>query len=83
MVNPSLGRVDLLVCPDVDLRGFVAGVERFGYLFGPPLKTAPRVARDLLWRLRVCVAIAMNSMIFAVAIYAGLDRGPSSNSSRP
>src|ERR1019366_9254512 len=33
-------------------------------------------SRDLLWRLGVCVAIAMNSMIFAIPLYAGLDRGP-------
>jgi Cu2+-exporting ATPase len=76
VVNPSLGRVEIFARPDFDLRGFVAGVERFGYLFGPPVKSAPRGSRDLLWRMGVCVAIAMNSMIFAVAMYAGLDRGP-------
>ena len=76
VVNPSLGRVELLVGRAFDLRGFIGSVERFGYLFGPPLKTAPRRSGDLLWRLGVCVAIAMNSMIFGIAIYAGLDRGP-------
>ncbi len=76
LVNPALGRVDLLVRPDFDVRGFVRGVERFGYLFGPPLKRAPAATRDLVWRLGVCAAIAMNSMIFGISIYAGLDRGP-------
>jgi Cu2+-exporting ATPase len=51
-------------------------VERFGYLFGPPVKHGRGTSGDLLWRMGVCVAIAMNSMIFAIAIYAGLDRGP-------
>jgi Cu2+-exporting ATPase len=75
-VNPSLGRVDIVVRPDFDLRQFVRSVERFGYLFGPPVKRAAAASSDLLWRLGVCAAIAMNSMIFAIAMYAGLDRGP-------
>jgi Cu2+-exporting ATPase len=75
-VNASLGRVDMVVRPDFDLRGFVRSVERFGYLFGPPVKRAAAASGDLLWRLGVCAAIAMNSMIFAIAMYAGLDRGP-------
>jgi Cu2+-exporting ATPase len=76
IVNPSLGRVELVVRPEFDLHAFVSSVERFGYRFGPPLKTAPAASRDLLWRMGICAAIAMNSMIFAIAIYAGLDRGP-------
>lgn len=76
LVNPSLGRVELLVDWSFDVRAFVTGVERFGYLFGPPIKSAVFPSRDLLWRLGVCAAIAMNSMIFGIAIYAGLDVGP-------
>lgn len=75
-VNPALGRVDMVVRPDFDVRAFVTGVERFGYLFGPPLKRATGASRNLLWRLGICVAIAMNSMIFAIPVYAGLERGP-------
>jgi len=75
VVNASLGRVDLVVEGGFDLRAFVASVERFGYLFGPPVKRAPGASRDLLWRMGICAAIAMNSMIFAIPLYAGLDRG--------
>ncbi len=75
-VNPALGRVDMVVRPEFDLRAFVRAVERFGYLFGPPLKRAERGSRDLLWRLGVCVALSMNSMIFAIPLYAGLHEGP-------
>jgi Cu2+-exporting ATPase len=75
-VNSSLGRVELVVRPEFDLGGFVEGVERFGYLFGPPIKEARAASADLLWRMGICFAIAMNSMIFAIAMYAGLDRGP-------
>ena len=76
VVNPSLGRVDLLVDRTFDLGAFVRAVERFGYLFGPPIKSAASASGDLLWRLGVCAAIAMNSMIFGISIYAGLDVGP-------
>jgi P-type Cu2+ transporter len=75
-VNPALGRVDIVVRPDFDVRAFVASVERFGYLFGPPIKPALGGSSDLVWRLGVCSAIAMNSIIFAIPLYAGLDRGP-------
>ncbi len=74
-VNPALGRVDMVVRPSFDLRGFVADVERFGYLFGPPVKRAAGASRDLLWRMGVCAAISMNSMIFAIPLYAGLQGG--------
>ena len=83
VVNPALGRVDMVVRPDFDLHAFVSGVERFGYLFGPPLKSDPRASRDLLWRLGVCVAIAMNSMIFAIAaLRRARSQGRSSRCSR-
>jgi Cu2+-exporting ATPase len=76
VVNPSLGRVDLWTDPSFDLRAFVHAVERFGYLFGPPIKREGGASRDLLARMGLCVAIAMNSMIFGIATYAGLDAGP-------
>jgi len=76
VVNPSLGRVDMIVASEFDLRGFVGSVEQFGYRFGPAVKRARGASSDLLWRLGACAAIAMNSMLFAIAIYAGLDRGP-------
>ena len=76
VVNPALGRVDMLIRPDFDVRAFVGSVERFGYLFGLPAKEVPAASRDLVWRLGVCTAVAMNSMIFGIAIYAGLRSGP-------
>jgi Cu2+-exporting ATPase len=75
VVNPAVGRIDMVVDSAFDVRGFVGHVERFGYLLGPPLKPGARRSNDLLWRLGVCAAIAMNSMIFAIPLYAGLDRG--------
>ena len=76
VVNPSLGRVELVIGTSFSLRAFVEQVERFGYRFGPAVKNAAMPSRDIVWRLGVCASIAMNSMIFGIAIYAGLDRGP-------
>ena len=76
VVNPAVGRIDMVVGPTFDLRAFVSHVERFGYLLGPPLKDGAPRSNDLLWRLGLCAAIAMNSMIFAIPLYAGLERGP-------
>ncbi len=76
VVNPAVGRLHLAVGPRFDLAGFVAEVERFGYLLGPARKSEQRKSSDLVWRMGVCVAIAMNSMIFAIAMYAGLNDGP-------
>ena len=75
-INPSIGRAHLVAPRAFDLPAFVEDVERFGYRFGPPRARPARRSSNLLWRLGVCIAIAMNTMIFAIAIYAGLDSGP-------
>jgi P-type Cu2+ transporter len=80
LLNPALGKLDLTVGPTFPLRAFVAKVEPFGYRIGPALKAAtpgPGGGEStLIARMGVCVAIAMNSMIFGVAMYAGLRTGP-------
>jgi len=76
VVNPTLGRIQLVVGSGFDLTGFLLEIERFGYLLGPARKSERRASSDLVWRMGVCIAIAMNSMIFAVAMYAGLYDGP-------
>ncbi len=76
VVNPAIGRIQLLVGRGFDLAAFVAEVERLGYLLGPARKSEARASNDLIWRMGVCVAIAMNTMIFAIAFYAGLASGP-------
>ncbi len=53
-INPTLGTVDLVWDPTRgDLKQYLAAVERFGYRFGPPRKSAPRRSRgaaDAAWR---------------------------------
>jgi P-type Cu2+ transporter len=76
IVNPAIGSVELLVGREFALARFVEAVEAFGYRFGPPLKAARQASSDLVWRMGVCIAIAMNTMIFGFAIYCGLSSGP-------
>jgi P-type Cu2+ transporter len=75
VVNPAMGTVELAVLPSFAIERFVGDVEAFGYRFGPPLKRNAG-SDDLVWRMGVCIAIAMNAMIFGFAIYCGLPRGP-------
>ncbi|MFO0676307.1 MAG: HAD-IC family P-type ATPase [Polyangiaceae bacterium] len=76
VVNSARATLLLTVRPEFPLRTFVDTVERFGYSLGVPSRTAEPTSSDLLARLGVTVAIAMNSMIFAIATYAGLESGP-------
>ncbi|MBX3212492.1 MAG: HAD family hydrolase [Labilithrix sp.] len=76
IVNPAVGTVELTVARSFPLARFVEDVEAFGYRLGPPLKEAATRPSDLVWRMGVCIAIAMNTMIFGFAIYCGLSSGP-------
>lgn len=76
IVNPAVGSVEMAVDRSFSLAGFVESVESFGYRLGPPLKAANATHSDLVWRMGVTIAIAMNTMIFGVAIYCGLSDGP-------
>jgi Cu2+-exporting ATPase len=76
IVNPALGRVELTVEPAFGLRPFVEAVERFGYVFGPPRKREESETDGLLVRVGICVALAMNSMVFGAVSYFGLEEGP-------
>ena len=77
VVNPSLGRVDLWVSTAFDAP-VVRRARRTLWISLRPPAPARREERRAISsaRLGVCVAVAMNSMIFGIAIYAGLDRGP-------
>lgn len=78
LVNPALGTVAITASPTFDVRRFVGDIESFGYVFGPALKQAQEGSRDngLLLRMGICVALTMNAMVFALAIYLGLRSGP-------
>jgi Cu2+-exporting ATPase len=77
LVNPAVGSVELTIGPGFPLDTYVRTIEAFGYRFGPPLKAgaARATTSDVVWRMGVCIAIAMNTMIFGIAIYCGLAEG--------
>jgi len=75
-VDPSVGRVRIVADPKLDLAALVSDVERFGYRLGPKLKDETRRSTDIVFRMGVTIALAMNAMIFAIASYAGLHEGP-------
>jgi Cu2+-exporting ATPase len=74
-VNPALGTLELSIEPGFPLKAFADQLAAFGYRLGPRRKAGERASDDLVWRIGVCVAIAMNAMIFAIARYAGLEGG--------
>jgi Cu2+-exporting ATPase len=77
IVNSAVGSVELTIGPNFPLASYVASIESFGYRFGPSLKTnaARGGSSELVWRMGVCIAIAMNTMIFGFAVYCGLPEG--------
>ncbi|MEM7435829.1 MAG: heavy metal translocating P-type ATPase metal-binding domain-containing protein [Myxococcota bacterium] len=77
LVNPTLGRIDLQVSRNFDLRNWIRAVEELGYVLGPA-EGAPekRSSDDLLVRMGICIALAANVMLFAAATYVGLNEGP-------
>lgn len=72
-LNPALGRMRLVFDrQQFDLSEFLDACESFGYRAGPPGKGEPDAERELLVRLGVCVALALNAMLFAFAEYFGM-----------
>ncbi|MBK9263926.1 MAG: heavy metal translocating P-type ATPase metal-binding domain-containing protein [Polyangiaceae bacterium] len=76
VVNPALGRIRLTASREFPLRHFVQRVESCGYLLGPKLKSDESPSNGLLFRMGIAIAIAMNGMILAISMYAGLTEGP-------
>jgi len=72
-INPALGRAEIAwKAGELDLRDYLRLVERFGYRFGPARKRDLATSRQLVVRLGVCTAAALNVMIFSLCFYAGL-----------
>ncbi|MEZ4268146.1 MAG: heavy metal translocating P-type ATPase metal-binding domain-containing protein [Myxococcota bacterium] len=72
-LDPGLGKLSLTFDDTAfSVRDFLMEIERFGYRTAPARRGGERVADDLLLRLGVCVAIAMNAMMLSLAFYLGL-----------
>ncbi|MFO0683394.1 MAG: heavy metal translocating P-type ATPase metal-binding domain-containing protein [Sandaracinus sp.] len=82
VVDPSIGRIEIWAHKEFDLRGYVREVERFGYVVGPSTKKPSEKSDALLVRTAVTVALAMNAMTFALALYLGLSSGLAATAAR-
>ncbi|MCB9729064.1 MAG: heavy metal translocating P-type ATPase metal-binding domain-containing protein [Deltaproteobacteria bacterium] len=72
-IDPGLGRLRLTVDEAAfPLRDFLTEIARFGYRSGPARRDHDAGADDLLLRLGVCTALAMNAMMLSFAFYLGL-----------
>ena len=72
-INPALGTAELVW--DIaagDLGDYLTDAESFGYRFGPPRKSRRSTTRSIQVRMGVCIAAAMNVMMYSLAYYFGL-----------
>ena len=74
--NPAVGQLTLTVAPSFQLRDWVYELERFGYRVGPIGEQPHRASRDLLIRMGICIALAINAMVLSATTYFGLNEGP-------
>lgn len=74
-VNSARGSAKLCVDARFPLCDFVGELEQFGYVLGD-IGQSERGEDGLLLRTGVSVALSLNAMSFAAAIYFGLSEGP-------
>jgi Cu2+-exporting ATPase len=73
-VDPTLGQLALRWQPGVfDVVAFVRELQTFGYLVGPPGKSTAPASRTLNIRLGICGALVMNTMLFTLPRYLGME----------
>jgi P-type Cu2+ transporter len=75
VVNSSTGVCRLVIGASFPLAQYLADLEQLGYRLGPITASENAASSDLLWRMGVAIAIAMNTMIFAIPDYAVLPQG--------
>jgi Cu2+-exporting ATPase len=74
-VEPALGQLELRWQPGVfDAVAWARELQSYGYLVGPPGKTTLAPSRALDLRLGLCAALAMNTMLFTLPRYLGMER---------
>jgi Cu2+-exporting ATPase len=73
-VDPALGQLALRWQPGVfNTVSFAQELQSFGYLVGPPGKSAVPANRALNLRLGLCAALTMNTMLFTLPRYLGME----------
>ena len=73
-VDPTLGRLEMRWAPGVfDVVAFAREIQSFGYLVGPLAGEAKPASRALVIRLGMCGALALNTMLFTLPGYLGME----------
>ncbi|HXB98173.1 MAG TPA: heavy metal translocating P-type ATPase metal-binding domain-containing protein [bacterium] len=72
-VNSTLGRLSLNFQPGIfHARAYLEQIADLGYRAQPLGSPLPDPSRDLLLRLGVCAALAMNTMLLSLPFYLGM-----------
>lgn len=77
-INAHLGRIRIWWKPgEFDLEAFARELQRFGYVLGPVREGEEPAAasRELVLRLGLCAAFALNAMGFTLPRYLGMEAG--------
>ncbi len=75
-IDSSRGTLDLRWRPGAfDVVAFARQLQSFGYLVGPRVAGERPASRALLVRLGLCAALAMNTMLFTLPGYLGMEAG--------
>jgi len=73
-IDSNRGQLELLwEKGPFNLVSFARRLQNFGYLLGPPGTDAPPESSRLLKRLGLCGAFALNTMLFAMPTYLGME----------
>ena len=75
LINPGAGQVTVTVRPEFPLIQFARELAAFGYTLGPAHRRDDVESDELLLRLGICAALALNSMVLSAALYLGLSDG--------
>lgn len=74
-VNVQYGTLDLeWTSGAFDAVGFARRLKRFGYRVCPARSVARSESKQVVWRLGLCGAFALNGMLYTLPVYLGMDR---------
>jgi Cu2+-exporting ATPase len=75
-VNIVRGSLELWVEPTFAVGQYIKAIAGVGYRVGPRTEGARAGHDELLLRLGICVALALNAMAFSAALHLGVEAGP-------
>lgn len=74
LIHPESGTIELTWSTGkFDIIGFAREIQKFGYSVGPYQERAKQKNQGLSLRIGLCGAFAMNSMLFTLPFYLGME----------